>query len=157
MNKKQMEEKTKKLSSRYSRILFLRYFLVSLFFINLYWFLMLLLSHSWGGIIPFSLLLLAGIAYSEQLKFANSTKINYLLKKNSLFFSIQSIVNIVLLLSLFNRLFFSMFFPFLNFNQQSNLVLGIILFLGLTVSLFCKKRIKDISNNRDKYYLKYEK
>src|SRR5690625_6521301 len=86
--KRQMEQQkqTKKLSSRYRRIFLLRYFLVGLFFANLYWFLMLLLSQSWSALLPLSLLVLSGMAYREQLKFANSTEHQFLLKKNKIYF-----------------------------------------------------------------------
>jgi hypothetical protein len=157
--KRQMEQQkqTKKLSSRYRRIFLLRYFLVGLFFANLYWFLMLLLSQNWSALLPLSLLVLSGSAYREQLKFANSTEHHFLLKKNRIYFKLQSVVMIFLLLSLFNRLFFNVFFPFLNFDAQLNLILGLTFTFVLLLSLFCQKRVGDIADNRDRYYLKYEK
>jgi len=157
MNKQQLEANTKKLTKRYKRIFLLRYSLVGLFFVNLYWFLMLLLSQSWAALIPILLLVLAGIAYSEQLKFANSSKDNYLLKRNKIYFKVQSIAMIILFLSLFNRLTLNVFFPFLNFNIRLNVILGIAFVLGIILSLFCIKRITNIANNKDKYYLKYKK
>ena len=78
-SKQQLEEKTKKVSRRYNRIFLLRYYLAGLFFMNLYWFLMSALSRHWEAIIPFSLLIFSGVAYKEQLKFANSNQDKFFL------------------------------------------------------------------------------
>lgn len=96
MSKKQVEEKTKNVSRRYNRIFILRYYTVGLFFINLYWFLMSILSQHWGAIIPFSLLMFSGVAYSEQLRFATSKQDKFLLSRNKVYFSIQLVTMIFL-------------------------------------------------------------
>lgn len=157
MSKQQAEEKTKKVSRRYNRIFLLRYYLVGLFFINLYWFLMSVLSQHWGAIFPFVLLVFSGVAYSEQLKFANSNQDKFMLSKNKLYFSIQWMVMIVLFFSLFHQEIFNLFFPFFMFNSRLRFILGISNLLGILWSVFCLRRIKNVSVNKDKYYLKYEK
>jgi len=153
MSKQQLEEETKKKTKRYKRIFLLRYSLVGLFFVNLYWFLMSLLSQSWSAVIPLPLLLFGVVAYSEQLKFANSTKDNYLLKGNKVYFSIQIIAMMILLLSLLSRSIFNTFFPFLIFSFHLNIILGITFILGIVLSLFCNKRINKIANGNDKFIM----
>lgn len=156
-SKQQLEEKTKKVSRRYNRIFLLRYYLAGLFFMNLYWFLMSALSRHWGAIIPFSLLIFSGVAYKEQLKFANSNQDKFFLSKNKLYFSIQRIIMIGLFVSLFHQGIFNQLFPFFMFNAHLRLILGGVNLLGILLCVFCLRRIKNVSMNRDKYYLKYEK
>lgn len=157
MSKKQVEEKTKNVSRRYNRIFILRYYTVGLFFINLYWFLMSILSQHWGAIIPFSLLMFSGVAYSEQLRFATSKQDKFLLSRNKVYFSVQLVTMIFLFLSLFHHGVFNWFFPFFVFNSRLRLILGGSYVLGILLCLLCVKRIKNVSMNKDKYYLKYEK
>lgn len=147
MNKKNQEEKIRKNSKRYNRILLLRYSTTGFFFANLYWFLSLILSNKWTSVIPLSLLIFSMLAFIEQIKFVHMTKNNFFMKKNQIFFVGQTIVFIVLFFSLFNNDLYSLFFPFLNFHYELRLGIGVIGIIGLIICMVCNKKIKKVTNN----------
>ena len=89
---------------------------------NLYWFLMSALSRHWEAIIPFSLLIFSGVAYKEQLKFANSNQDKFFYQKINCIFYTTDNNDWFICLTISSRIF-NQLFPFFMFNAHLRLIL----------------------------------
>lgn len=148
---------------RFNRYLIIRYAIALLFFINLYWFLLMLQeSISIVMILPLSLLLLSIPATYQQFKLYGDTSndIGEKLKYNKYFFTMQIIVNIFLMtIAITGFLYSHIFVLMTNLSDTRTFLVG-FLALGIIISLFSLKRISLIEDNKDKFYntiLEFEK
>ena len=138
---------------RFNRYLMLRYTIALFFFVNLYWFI-ILWERGFTWIFPGALMLLAISATYEQLRLYGdkSKKINKKLDFNHYFYFVQTVVNICLIVIALTGLLYQNLFPFLTNAMKTRLVLSGGLILGVGLSLLCLKRIKNIKENKDKFY-----
>jgi len=139
----------------FNRYLMLRYAIALFFFTNLYWFIILLLGGGWGWLLPKILMLFTIPATYEQWKLYGdlSKKIDKQLEFNRYFYSVQTIVNFVLIIvALQGGALYQDLFPFLTTPIETRLVLSGILTFGIMLSTFCLKRIQKVKENKDKFY-----
>ncbi|WP_067838997.1 hypothetical protein [Amphibacillus sediminis] len=139
---------------RFNRFLLLRYLLAVFFFINLYWFLALVMSRSVMMLLPLSLLVICTGAVMEHVKLYGE-KSNHLDKHlhiNFTYHCIQVVVNVGLGLTSMTGLAHTHVYPFLADSVQLRLTLAAILVIGIIMSLICIKRIRAIQRQADKHF-----
>lgn len=131
----------------FNRFLMLRYFTAFMFFTNLYWFGMALVSKSWSAILPL-LLMIGGIAVTLELTSKLHTK-KRAVPISKGYYLAQISVNLgIILLSMTPA--YSLFFPFLNSKGQFY-VIGIAL-IGILMSVMVLLKIKKIANDQDRQF-----
>ncbi len=151
-DKKALDLDRKKLSLKnmhFNRYLLVRYLSAVFFFSNLYWLIALLLVGSKLFFVPAILIMSILPAVFEQAKLYNTP--NNSVPKTEMYYWLQLIVNLGLLLSTFTPLF-SWVFPFMNPGVSGRAFIVMFLLFGSLLCLVIKHRLHDISNNRDKHY-----
>lgn len=138
---------------KFNRFLLLRYSLALFFFVNLNWFLILSLSNRSMVFFPLLLLGAIGICLYEQLKLYNKNQTpveNLTFTRGYLIAQILGNVFLIGVIWIANGM--ESFFPFLHDMAQTRIVMSGLLGLGILLALWNLKRIKRISQNKDKYY-----
>ncbi|API89794.1 hypothetical protein ACEN4P_08905 [Marinilactibacillus psychrotolerans] len=150
-----LRRKTALKNMRYNRFIFLRYSLALFFFTNLNWLILMLPSINIAILVPLSMIISAIFPIQEFLKAYNSNKHQIMLKNTKIFFSLQLLINFLLMGSTINSRVFSTVYPFLNFNSYG--ITGIlgVLILGSIVSAFCLRKINALRFNKDSGYKTY--
>lgn len=142
---------------KFNRFMLIRYSLALFFFSNIYW-IMYLGPKIFPTVIPSLLILWSLVTIAEHVKlFSNHS--NHL-PYTKRYFTIQLIVNIVLILLSINEQMFVTFFPFMQTNNTAKIIMFSIIGLGIIISLIILHRIKLIKSNRDKAFIRiqnYEK
>lgn len=136
---------------KYNRYILLRYTIAGFFFANLNWFIFMLPSRSIVMVIPLIMLFLALLPIQELLKLYSQPE-GGTLKKTSIYFVAQLVVNGFLISLAIHSLTFSITFPFMNVNLYGVLGTITVLIVGMTLSLLCLKKIKAIHLNHDRGY-----
>ncbi|SEK78082.1 hypothetical protein SAMN04488700_0139 [Carnobacterium iners] len=142
----------------YTRFIGIRYALALLFFANLNWFVSLIVSKSPLLFIPLLLLMYITLPIYEQIRLYGNKETS--LKHIKKYFTIQLIVNILLLaLSLFSS-FYRMAFPFMATSLQGFIGIVFVLILGTLIVATSLRKLVKIHNKKDRLYkevLKYKK
>ena len=160
VNKKSLDLDRKKLSLKsmyFNRYLFVRYLGAVFFFVNLYWLIALILVHSTTFFIPAFLIVSILPAVFEQAKLYSTPK--NVVPRTIVYYWLQLITNVGLLLVVFTPLFHSLF-PFMNQGINGRSFVIAFLLIGCFLCLGGQHRLRDISSNNDKHYQKmkqYEK
>ncbi|GMA69010.1 hypothetical protein GCM10025879_02560 [Leuconostoc litchii] len=149
-NRKDMSLK----SMQYNRFMLIRYVTALFLFVNLYW--ALIMKNTPIVFLPVGLMVIISLTVIEQIKlFGQHTN---QLVYSKMFFRIQLLVNMLLIISTPTSLF-TLLFRFINDTKSNRLILSILLFIGLVILIIVNKRITLIASNSDKYYvrlLKYQ-
>lgn len=150
----ELKKETALKNFRYNRFLLLRYLLAGFFFSNLYWLLMLFMSHSWYALLPASLMLFMLPAIAEHAKLYGdmTDQIENKLRHNKFYHSIQLGLNLLLLVLSFTAGGYRRLYPFLATSSQARAAIATILLVGIFLSAFCIQRIKRIYLQKDKHY-----
>lgn len=146
---KKVEESRKKQSEEtmsFNRFLLFRYVVAFFFFLNLYWLVLLIMSHKWTLILPLGLLITVLPAVWEHFKKLHDTSNK--LPFSKAYFWVQLAVNVCLLLSYFTPLFTS-FYPFMS--AKGNLLMVGLLIVGILACLYMERRAAQIEHDRDRY------
>lgn len=141
----------------YNRYLLVRYLTAGFFFVNLYWLLFLLLAHSKLIVIPFSLLVFLVLVAAEQVKLYSTHTNNTRMTK--LYYWLQLLVNLVLLLFVLSSQF-SELFPFMANTQKAGQLLSVGLIIGSLLCLIILRRLRLIRHDQDRHFARikrYEK
>jgi len=140
-------------SFRYTRFLPLRYILAIFCFSNVYWFAMLF-GNTLAWLLPGALVILGFPAVYEQIKLLHvgTLDITNELKYTKMYFTLQLLVNSVLLAVTLTGLGFSTLYAFLVDDVTPRMLAAGIVTLGILLLLFCLRRISKIFTNTDKHY-----
>ncbi|KXT73665.1 hypothetical protein STRDD10_01408 [Streptococcus sp. DD10] len=138
----------------FNRYLLLRYTLALFFFSNLYWFLISLSSSLILALLPLSMIVLSSIASIEQFKLYDCSE--PILVQTGRFVRLQIIVQVSLFFISWTP-FFTFVFPAFAENLTARLFISMMLVAGLGILSLNYKRLKAISANEDKAYLRYLK
>ena len=151
MEKDSLDKARKEVSLKnmyFNRYLLVRYVSAAFFFANLYWLLLSAAVKSYVAILPVILLIAMIFVIAEQVGLYHEHK--SCLRKTIIYFKIQIVVNICVLVSLM---------PFININvlpfiAKSSLNLEILIMvigIGVVLSLIILSRLKKIKFDRDKH------
>jgi hypothetical protein len=143
---KENKNKTRLKSFYFNRYLLIRYLTAGYFFMNLYWFILLVGFRKLTAFIPLILLIYLTAVITEQVKQYNEPSNNLPYAKR--FYWLQLEINLVLALITFTPIF-SSFYPFVT-DRGRTLVLALIL-VGVLGCLVIEHQIYKISNNKDGY------
>lgn len=141
----------------FNRYLLVRYITAGFFFVNLYWFLALIMSERVWAIVP-GINLIFMIRAIWELCTMFSSPIDDA-KKTILAYKIILGVNVAIVAALFTP-FFSKLFPFLTDTGVSHEFIFGITFIGMIFCAVILKRLQKIKNHTDKqfkYTKQYEK
>lgn len=134
----------------FSRYLMIRYIVTIFFFINLMW---LIVSVSYASVLAiiFSLIMgiYAAIASIEQLSKMHNRKKDIPITR--VYFGIQALVNIILVVLMFFTPIRRSIFPFIINNSILYFMFGFLL-IGILLCVLCEYRIRQILEDKDKYY-----
>lgn len=134
----------------FSRYLMIRYIVTIFFFMNLMW---LIVSVSYASVIAiiFSLIMgiYAAIASIEQLSKMHNRKKDIPITR--VYFGIQALVNIILVVLMFFTPIRRSIFPFIINNSILYFMFGFLL-IGILLCVLCEYRIQQILEDKDKYY-----
>lgn len=134
------------ISMNFNRFLIFRYMTAIFFFINLYWFVILLGSKSLASLLPAGLLLGSGAVMIEQV--GKYWKYNHKLPVTRIYYAIQAVFNLLLIISVTLGQG-SIFYPFLTAKSNS-WIMG-FLFVGIIISALLEYRSYLIEHDRDRY------
>lgn len=160
LEKEKLEKRRQETSLKtmyFNRFLLIRYITAGFFFVNLYWFISLIMSHTIWVLVPGANLVFITIAAFEQFTMFSSPIDNA--KKTILTYKEILIVNILLIVALFTPLFNELF-PFLTNSIKSYYLIFGIIITGIIVCAVSLKRLQNIKNRIDKqfkYVKKYER
>ena len=155
MQTQEQKRKENSLKSTYfNRYLMLRYSLAAMFFGNLYWLLVQLFNWTLYAVIPIVLLILSILAIAEQFKMYGTKEVY--LSKTRLFFNLQSIVQLLLIVLVLCTDQISIIFPVFTTKLTSKLFVAFLLGLGLLISILNLQRIKLITEGRDRALLRLQ-
>lgn len=151
--KERIEKRRKETSIKtmyFNRFLLIRYITAGFFFVNLYWFLSLIMSNGMWAVVPgINLVFIIGSAWEQGTMY--SSPIDNA-KKTIFSFKVILTINIMLVAALFTPIF-NKLFPFLKNNMKSYIfILGISL-IGIILSSICLRRLKKIKNRTDKQFI----
>lgn len=134
------------ISMHFNRFLIFRYITAIFFFINLYWFVIMMGSGSWISLLPLGLLMGAGAVMVEQV--GKYWKYNHKLPITRIYYGLQAVFNLLLIISvtLGQR---SVFYPFLTSKSEAWLI-G-FLSVGIIISSLLEYRSYLIEHDRDRY------
>lgn len=134
----------------FSRYLMIRYIVTIFFFMNLMW---LIVSVSYASVLAiiFSLIMgiYAAIASIEQLSKMHNRKKDIPITR--VYFGIQALVNIILVVLMFFTPIRRSIFPFIINNSILYFMFGFLL-IGILLCVLCEYRIRQILEDKDKYY-----
>lgn len=134
----------------FSRYLMIRYIVTIFFFMNLMW---LIVSVSYASVLAiiFSLIMgiYAAIASIEQLSKMHNRKKDIPITR--VYFGIQALVNIILVVLMFFTPIRRSIFPFIINNSILYFMFGFLL-IGILLCVLCEYRIQQILEDKDKYY-----
>lgn len=148
----QQRQETSLKNTYFNRYLLLRYSLALFFFGNIYWLLIQLTTRTWLMLIPMILLVLIVLACVEQFKLYGKKEANLGKTKRAL--QVQAVVQVLSLLATLTP-WFSVVFPIFADSLIARLFLFVVLGLGFALLVFNLRRIQEISQNKDKAYLRY--
>lgn len=132
----------------FSRYLMIRYIVAIFFFANMFWLILDWQANQIPGIIVSAIMTVyAGIAAIEQLAKMHNHKRDVPITR--IYFWVQVILNLLLLIILFTPLF-KVFLPFVQ-NQNSKLLFSVFFLIGIILCLLSEWRIDNIRHNRDRY------
>lgn len=138
----------------FNRYLLLRYSLAGFFFANLYWLLGLLPEFNALVIFPLSLMLIIILASAEQFRMYG-TWVSYLTTTSYAFIG-QMLVNIGLVLFLLFSNQASLISPVFASTEAAKLLLVGIQVIGIFLAIFNLYRIRQIKENRDSFYRRFQ-
>ena len=146
---KKIEETRKKQSKEtmsFNRFLLFRYIAALFFFVNLYWFILLLQGRRWTMILPLLLLLAVLPVVWEHFKklHDSSNKIPF----SKAYFWVQLVVNVLLLIVCLTP-WFTKFYPFMSAKGKTLIIT--LLILGSMLCLYMERRANQIEHDRDRY------
>ncbi|MGG5373250.1 hypothetical protein [Enterococcus sp. AZ196] len=152
-NSNQLKKETALKNFRYSRFLLLRYLLAGFFFTNLYWALLLKMSHSPWVILPVLLIAISIPAIAEHLRLYGypSDDVSDQLKFQRLYQRIQLSINGILLISILTNIGYSDLFPFLSDTFATKGAIIFIQLVGILLSEVVLRRVKKIYQQQDKH------
>ncbi|MCQ2010960.1 hypothetical protein NOM01_13170 [Sporolactobacillus sp. STSJ-5] len=133
----------------YNRYLLVRYLTAGFFFVNLYWFLFLLLAHSKFTFIPLSLLVFLVVVAAEQVKLYSTHTNNTPMTR--LYYWLQLLINLVLFPLVLSSQS-SELFPFMANTQKAGQLLSAILFIGSLLCLVISRRLRLIRCDQDRHF-----
>lgn len=160
VNKLELQEQQREASQKnmnFNRYLLVRYLTALFFFSNLNWALSLLVTGSKFFLLPVALILFLVGVIVEQVRVysVHTNELPFTTK----FYWIQLVVNVLLMILSFTA-FFPTAFPFLADTQQARLAMSGILLVGCLLCVLVLRRLKNISQDKDRHYQKmkdYEK
>ncbi|MCF1602154.1 hypothetical protein [Tetragenococcus halophilus] len=139
----------------FNRYLLVRYVAALFLFTNIYWGILLVMSHSSLYFIPFTLAVVTGVIFLEQIKIyhahTNDAKYTH--------FSFITLIssNIILLPITFFSGNFNRLYPFFVNQYQSRILISGILIFGILLSMVVLYRLSEIRQNKDKSYSRITK
>ncbi|ASS97891.1 hypothetical protein B9L19_00455 [Geobacillus thermocatenulatus] len=156
LERRRQEQSVK--SMYYNRYLLIRYVMAVIFFANLYWFICMIMVHSFLHVIPLLLMMILTISMAEQVKIYSAPTNDA--RYTKYVFLVLLWINVLLAVMACFTAPFGQLYPFLiNENKSRGLVLA-ILFLQICLILVSLNRLRQIKNNEDKHYYRiqqYEK
>ncbi|MCS4488339.1 hypothetical protein NXS10_05135 [Streptococcus sp. SQ9-PEA] len=141
-------------NSYFNRYMLFRYSLALFFFSNIYWGIILWAQMGLYIILPSLLLVLIAWSYAEQFRMYGTQQIY--LKRTKQTFYCQGATQILLLALTVMTNQFSKIFPIFADNLSSHLFIAMLLILGILLVLYNLKRIQEISENKDRYYRRFQ-
>lgn len=148
-------ENTSIQSMFFNRYLLIRYIAALFLFTNIYWSILLLLSHSSLYFIPLSLAIITTISLLEQIKIYRTRTNN--VKYTHYSFIVLFTANVFLLMTIFSSQVFKRLYPFLVNQTKARALISVILVIGLLLSATALYRLSKIRQNKDKNYLRAKK
>lgn len=154
--KRDLKQETTWKNNLFARYILFRYSLALLFFANIYWIMILILSYQLNVIIilPILQLLLIAIAFAEQ--FTLYGKITVALKWTKLAFLGQIAVSLIGILLVILPYQFEQAFPIFSNGLSGKVFVIVLQLLGLGLSQLNIKRIEQVKNNTDKFYYRFQ-
>lgn len=138
----------------FNRYMLLRYSLAGFFFANLYWVLGLLFEPGFLLALPIGLLFLILLASAEQFRMYGTR--NIYLKITWYAFVGQALVNGGLLLFLLFGGQASLLSPVFGPTDLARLLLAAMQVVGILLAFFNLYRIKQVRENRDSFYYRFQ-
>lgn len=134
----------------YTRYIGVRYAVALFLFTNLNWAIALFLSKSILVVLPLLLSLYTAFVAFEQIKLYSKKDLTITQTKNYL--RAQFIINLFLVLGIFNKTFYKKAFPFMTTTIQGKIGLASIIGIGLLIAFLSIRKIKNIEQNKDRLY-----
>ncbi|MFI3125575.1 hypothetical protein ODU07_08910 [Streptococcus suis] len=149
----QLKQEAKRKSQLFNRYMLFRYSLAAFFFANLYWFLVQLFQPSLYLILPLFMLIAIVLATAEQFKLYSAkeprlTKTELVLKAQAI---LQGLTVVLVILGQTSTLFPT----FSNHTSAMIFIIGLQL-LGFALVALNMKRLEQVKQNTDKYYLRFQ-
>ena len=142
----------------FSRYLLFRYSLALFFFANLYWILTQLLSPQLNLyiLLPIGLLLILVSASAEQLRLYGAKEEKVQLGKTALAMKAQAVSHILLgaVVLLPDQLTSAI--PYFSNHPAARTLVGGLQIAGLLICLFNLSRIRQVEQNKDKFYYRFQ-
>lgn len=142
-------------SMYFTRYLAVRYTVALVLFVNLFWALMVGMSHITSGLpLPLIMSILSGIAMFEQalMNTPNQKKARI----SQMLFKVNILVN-AFVLSLLGLNNYQWLFPYLKMNSQTVVVLLVIQIIGVLLSSLMLRKMSLIDKKADRQYYRIER
>lgn len=146
---KKIEEQRKKQSKEtmsFNRFLLFRYVAAFFFFLNLYWFILLIHARQITLLLPLLLIVAVLPVVWEHFKKLHDSSNK--LRCSKFYFWLQIIINLGLLIVCMTP-FFTDFYPFMS--PKGKVLIITLLLLGILLCLYMERRVHLIENDRDRY------
>ncbi|AER18014.1 TPA: hypothetical protein ACHU8I_001334 [Streptococcus suis] len=149
----QLKQESKRKSQLFNRYMLFRYSLAVFFFANLYWLLVQLFQPSLYLILPSLMLIAIIIATAEQFKLYSAeesrlTKTEFVLRAQAI---LQGLIVVLVILGHISTLF-----PTFSNHISAKLFVIALQLLGLALVVLNIKRLEQVRQNTDKYYLRFQ-
>ena len=142
-----IEQQQKERLLYFNRYLMIRYMTAVFFFANLYWLFFNGSYHQWTILFPILLLILIIPVWKEQFQKYYTKETNLTWTKR--YYYIQSLVNIVLLISLCTPIY-KLLLPFVNADFKI-MMIGVLI-CGLIFCFLVERKIIKLQTNQDRYF-----
>lgn len=149
----QLKHEAKRKSQLFNRYMLFRYSLAAFFFANLYWLLVQLFKPGLYLILPLLMLIAIVIATAEQFKLYSAEDSR--LTKTEMALRGQAILQVLTVVLVILGKISTLFPTFSNHTSAMLFVIGLQL-LGFALVALNMKRLEQIKQNTDKYYLRFQ-
>lgn len=137
-------------SMYFNRYLLVRYITAFFLFTNIYWLISLLISDSSLYFIPLILIITIVISMVEQMKIYSSHTKQAKYTKYS--FAILLSTNLLLIVPTLFSVTFNQLYPFLVVQEESKILVLVVLGMGILLSAFVLYRLYNIKYNKDQHF-----
>ncbi|HEM2787617.1 TPA: hypothetical protein U2C19_001413 [Streptococcus suis] len=149
----QLKQEAKRKSQLFNRYMLFRYSLAAFFFANLYWLMVQLFQPSLYLVLPLFMLIAIVLATAEQFKLYGAkeprlTKTELVLKAQAI---LQGLTVVLVILGQTSTLF-----PTFSNHTSARIFVIALQLLGFVLVALNMKRLGQIKQNTDKYYLRFQ-